>query len=226
MTEKNKMVVYTAIYGGYIKLKDAIASNGCDFVCFTDDPNLTSDTWEIRYVKGIYPHPRRCARMYKILPHKYFSEYECSLWVDGSHIPVDANNFITTKLSKSNITLFKHYRRNCIYQELKACIAQDKDSIPIMTEQIEKYKNDGYPANNGLVASTVIARKHNEPTIIKAMEDWWEEIKNHSFRDQLSFNYIMYKNKLSYGKIGGYVNKNKYFNVENHKLIRYKDINQ
>ena len=37
MPEKNKNVVYTAIYGGFIKLKDAIPSDGCDFVCFTDD---------------------------------------------------------------------------------------------------------------------------------------------------------------------------------------------
>jgi len=214
MIEKNKIVVYTAIYGGFIKLKDAIASNGCDFVCFTDDPNLTSDTWEIRYVKGIYPHPRRCARMYKILPHKYFSEYECSLWVDGSHIPVDAKNFIITHLSNSDITLFKHYRRNCIYQELKACISLNLDNKDVMSAQIEKYKNDGYPVNNGLIASGVIARKHNEPNIIKAMEDWWEEIKNNSVRDQLSFNYIMHKHNLPYNAINGNIYHNKYFDVK------------
>jgi len=217
MVGKNKFVVYTAIYGGSIKLKDAIPSNNCDFVCFTDDPNLTSDTWEIRCIKGISSVPRRSAKIYKILPHMYFKEYDCSLWVDGSHIPVDANNFLTTNLLNSNITLFKHYRRKCIYEELKACIALKKDNIDVMTEQIEKYKNEGYPANNGLAACGVIARRHNEPSIIKAMEDWWEEIKNHSYRDQLSFNYVMYKNKLSYGKINKYICRNNYFNVENNK---------
>jgi hypothetical protein len=28
------------------------------------------------------------------------------------------------------------------------------------------------------------------------MEDWWREINAHSFRDQLSFNFIAWKRKL------------------------------
>jgi len=29
------------------------------------------------------------------------------------------------------------------------------------------------------------------------MEKWWKEIENYSYRDQLSFNYIKWKNKIN-----------------------------
>ena len=204
----NKIIVYTAIYGNCVKLTDAIPSENCDFVCFTDNPHLKSNTWEIRYIKGLTESPRRNARMYKILPHKYFKEYDYSLWVDAKRIPLDAGKFVNKYLKEADIALFKHHRRNCIYKELNACIKRKLDDIHVMNKQIEKYKNDGYPVNNGLASTGVIARKHNEPDIIKAMEGWWREIQNNSVRDQLSFNYIMHTNNLKYYKI----NKNIFHN--------------
>ena len=211
----DKIVVYTAIYGGQLKLNDAIASDNCDFICFTDDSNLKSNTWEIRYIKGLTKSPVRNAKIYKILPHIYFKEYNYSLWVDSTHIPLDAANFTNKYLKESNIALFKHPRRNCIYKELKACFTVRKihKYKRSMIEQVEKYKNEGYPVNNGLAVCGVIARRHNELTIIKAMEDWWNEIKNNSPRDQLSFNYIMHKHNLTYNTIDDNIYRNRYFSV-------------
>lgn len=214
----NKIVVYTAIYGNYISLKDAIPSDNCDFVCFTDNTELKSDTWKVIYIDGFSKIPRRNAKIYKILPHRYFKEYEYSIWVDGTHIPTDPSRIVDKYLGEDKIALFKHNKRNCIYEELKACIKQKKDNEHIMRAQVQSYKEDNYPANNGLATCSVILRRHNDPSIIKAMEDWWAEIEKYSTRDQLSFNYVMYKNNLPYRVIGGHINHSSRFIVENHKL--------
>ena len=42
--------------------------------------------------------------------------------------------------------------------------------------------------------SNVLLRKHNDEGCIKLMNKWWDEIKNGSHRDQLSFNYASWKN--------------------------------
>ena len=38
-------------------------------------------------------------------------------------------------------------------------------------------------------------RKHNEEDCVRFMEQWFEELKNGSHRDQLSFNYVAWKNE-------------------------------
>ena len=43
------------------------------------------------------------------------------------------------------------------------------------------------------------------------MEDWWTEIKYGSRRDQLSFNYIAWKNNFKFNYLEGDSRKNEYF---------------
>ena len=43
------------------------------------------------------------------------------------------------------------------------------------------------------------------------MESWWEEIKYNSKRDQLSFNYVAWKNGLKYNSIPGDIRNNSFF---------------
>ena len=43
------------------------------------------------------------------------------------------------------------------------------------------------------------------------MEDWWTEIKYGSKRDQLSFNYVAWKNKTKFNYMDGDSRNNQYF---------------
>ena len=61
--------------------------------------------------------------------------------------------------------------------------------------QIKGYENEGMPKDLGMLQSGILFRKHNKENIIKFQEQWWHEIKNKSIRDQLSFNYIKWKNQ-------------------------------
>ena len=58
---------------------------------------------------------------------------------------------------------------------------------------MKRYKDEGFPANYGLVQTNVMIRKHNEQYSKDLMEKWWEELKDYSHMDQLSFNYALWK---------------------------------
>ena len=96
---KNNKVIYTAIFGRYDTLiEPTYLPEGWDLVCFTDT-DFESETWEIRNVKGIFKDSTRDARKYKVLPHRWFKEYDYSLWVDGNFlIRGDVGELIDTYL--------------------------------------------------------------------------------------------------------------------------------
>ena len=82
----NKIVVYTAIFGGCDDLRNPkFIPDNCDFVCFTDS-DFESDIWDVRKVIPMYEQPVRNSRYYKTKPHIYLSEYEVSIWMDGTFI--------------------------------------------------------------------------------------------------------------------------------------------
>jgi hypothetical protein len=70
-----------------------------------------------------------------------------------------------------------------------------KDVSENVKPQMERYKEEGFPTDYGLLQSNIIIRKHNEPDCVRLMEAWSEEVMNGSHRDQLSFNYCCWKNK-------------------------------
>jgi len=197
--EKNNKVIYTCISGNYDSLIDpTYVTEGFDYICFTDNENFKSDIWDIR------PLPKETEelsqvkkqRYVKINPHKLLPEYDISIWVDGNvSIKGDLNEFIDSVI-KDDISIYvpQHPSRNCIYAESKAVISMKKDKKENVEPQIKRYEEEGFPKNYGLLQSNILLRKHNESDCIRLMESWFEELKNNSHRDQLSFNYVLWKN--------------------------------
>lgn len=158
------------------------------------------------------------ARRYKVLPHKYLSEYEYSIWIDGNYEIIGSIQEYIKKYSKqSAILCVVHPDRCCVYEEAQACIEIKKDSEDIICMQIDKYRSELYPENNGMIASGILFRKHNNPEVIKIMEDWWKEIEKYSKRDQLSFNYVCWENEFIYDKSDISCWGNEYLNRVNHR---------
>lgn len=171
---KNKIVVYTAITGGYDKLKEPqVISKECDYICFTDNENMKSKHWEARKIHYPCKNSTKTARKYKILPHLYLSEYEYSIWIDGSMLIIgDLEKFLREELGDAKMAFFKHRGRNCIYSEARICKIMKRDNPMLITEQMNKYKLEGFPKNQGLIESGVIIRRHNEKEVKKVMDEW------------------------------------------------------
>lgn len=195
----NKIVVYTCISGNYEKLKEVkVINSEIDYVCFTNNKTLTSKTWQIREIPECLDDldETRKARCIKILPHIFLPEYDISLWIDGNiEIKGDLIEFINDHINKSDFMTTKHPDRICVYDESSAVIKQKKDDEKIVKRQMEHYKNQLYPEKYGMVQTNILLRKHNNIDVINLCNDWWNEVLKHSKRDQLSFNYVCWKNQ-------------------------------
>lgn len=202
-----KIVVYTAIFGDYSGLIDQPKLKNVDYICYTDKKDLKSKRWQIVNVsQPIKNDNTRSNRYYKILPHKHLSEaYDISVYIDGNVLILkDFSDLITEKISGAKMSCFDHNQNkgdatNCIYKEYEAILeiarssGNFKDNPEVMKKQVEGFKADGYPKNNGLITASILIRKHFDQEVIDLMEAWWHIVLNQSKRDQLSFNYVAWK---------------------------------
>lgn len=219
-----KVVVYTAIFGAYDTLQEPkVDLPDVDFICFTDQP-IQSKTWQVRQVERLFEDATREARRYKVLPHKFLPEYDYSIWQDGNFQMIrDARQQIGDESLMMHDHISCRDARNCIYEEAEAILELGritqkgyKDNPKIIKAQMHRYRLDGFPEGEGLVSSGIIYRKHHDLQIIKLMEQWWSEIQIGSKRDQLSFNYCIWKNPVSFKYIHQDVRSNRYFQMHAH----------
>ncbi|XLQ20255.1 MAG: glycosyltransferase domain-containing protein [Candidatus Moraniibacteriota bacterium] len=218
---KNKIAIYTAVFGdGYDKIKEPSKKiKGCDFICFTDDASVHSDVFDVRLENRYFSDPTLDARMRKILTHKFLPEYEYVVWIDGSVVirTEDIEYLIDKYLKKHDVAIHQHSLRNCIYDEMLECFYRAKDDPADMLKQIISYIKEGYPPNNGLAETPIVFRRNLAENTKKINEDWWREIEKHSRRDQLSFDYVIWKNNLDYYRINANARDNENFFVAHHE---------
>ncbi len=199
----SSVVVYTAVFGDRDILKDPISVNSnFDYVCYTDNPDAHKcKKWNmIKIDRNNELDPNRAAKIYKILPHRYFPQYDISIWTDGNKLPkTDLLGYINTMKDK-HIVLLSYMpsrgRTPGLHSECQYCIKRNLDDKNIIFKQWEDYAKDGYEEHDkSLYFCGMFCRKHNEQDVIDLNEDWWEQICKYSRRDQISFPYVVKKHK-------------------------------
>ncbi|WP_075340870.1 glycosyltransferase domain-containing protein [Tenacibaculum agarivorans] len=236
----NKIVIYTGAFGenyGFIPQKKI---DGVDFFCFTDDETKIVSPWKPMKLKFDSNNEVLKNRHPKLLPHEYFKDYDISIYIDSNFLIIGNIHKLLDSLDDFKMATFDHSQsddaRNCIYKEYNAILELGKsrgvfkDDPDIMKKQIDSFKSEGYPENNGLIKGGLLIRKHNDSEVIKVMEDWWEMVSTRSKRDQLSFNYVAWKNNFTSKIIAGDLRRgNPYFYFlsaaqQNYsfKLLKYK----
>ncbi|WP_045213325.1 FkbM family methyltransferase [Desulfonatronovibrio magnus] len=214
-----KIVVYTAIAGNYEVLRDPeYITPGVDYICFTDNPETKSEVWKILPLPEHSNDPMRRAKQPKILPHKFVGDYDISIWVDANmRIIGDVRPLAAQTLSEHDMAVFRHpFKRPNLEAEVQACIFYKKDSSEVLYQQLNKYREEGLPDEQPIPQCNTLLRRHNKPEIISAMDAWWQEIENHSRRDQMSFPYIAWKYDLQHAVIKDNANDNSFFKWRPH----------
>ena len=211
----NELVIYTAFTGGYDSLKEPeFIDENTKYVCFTQNPNLKSDTWEIIQMEDSIFDDNRTAKQYRLFPHVYFPDFKYSFWLDGTFKIKGSIREYIYKYVNSPMLVVVHPERDCIYDEARESMPFPRYSNYSMSHQVEKYKFEGMPKHYGLLASGALFRQHNNPEIISLMEQWWEEIITHTNQDQLSFPYVMWKNDFHPSVSSEYYWINEYWTKE------------
>jgi hypothetical protein len=219
----NARVVYTAITAGYDPLKPPVVVDAdLDYVVFTDDPALEAvEPWRPVLIDIRKRNPRVTSRWYKLLPHLHFPDHEHSLWIDGTFEIVSSLSPLLDRLSTTgDIAAFRHPERDCIYKEALAVKELGYERPAIVDLQMACYRARGYPAENGLHVCGVLFRRHHDPALRRAMEDWWRQLELFSQRDQLSFNYVLWKHGITCGQVSDDQRPDGWLRRYDHPLFR------
>jgi hypothetical protein len=215
------VIAYTAIYGGYDDLKPhpdhPIVT---EWVAYTDNPHLVSDEWEVRYWPLPFNHPRLSAKWWKC--HPPAPDYvpgmaEASVWIDGSvaiHNP-EYFDVLAEGLVKRPLTMFRHPDRDCIYAEADVSRSMMKYIGQPLEAQVGLYHSRGWPANNGLWASTTFARRHTVE-VLQFGAAWFAHNELLTYQDQLSLPVLLDQYGLTPAPIPGNLWNNPWFHVGSH----------
>lgn len=198
VTQKNKTVVFTCITGGYDQLiKLNYINPNYDYVCYTDNMSIDPNGWSLRQIPEKLKNLQnnKINRYIKWHPHEFFSEYDLSIYIDGSiNILSDFTDLIEKYPSDFDILVPKHRLTNCIYQEARNVIRCKKDIEKNFAKQLQMMKDEGFPQNYGMTENNILIRHHNNPNMIDVENIMWNVIKDGSYRDQLVYKYAVWKN--------------------------------
>jgi hypothetical protein len=216
-----KIAIYTCITGGYDDIKPPlVTTKGVDYLCFTDQASRITNGWQFKEIpKNLNLNNKDLNRFLKMHPHIILSEYDLTIYIDGSIQIVGGLTELINEIIKSKelIFLYDHPFRSCIYKESVANIHYAHDIIFRIVKQMRKYHQIGFPENFGLFECGIIFCKRSA-SVSALMENWWEEYCLHSKRDQLSFTYCVWRNNITIGRLGKSDHRftHKYFKFINH----------
>jgi hypothetical protein len=204
-----KIIIYSVNIGGYDMFKNPKNYDpNVRYILFTDNKYFKSDIWEVNHIDFIDSSldSRLKARYLKTNPHKVLPNHDISIWIDHcfDYKFTNVEDIINDiGFKNENIMLYKHEERKCIYREGEKVIEMNLEIPQVVERQMLKYQTEGFPENFGLYQSGFMFRKNNKK-VNEFNEVWWNEIKNHSGRDQLSQVYASWKVSLPIGTISGF----------------------
>ena len=194
-----KIIVYSAIFKRFDRLRSVSDRNGAEYVHFTDKKQPTTG-WNCIIPPRTTKNHRRENRRYKCLSHKWFPTADWTIYIDGNlKLKVSPNVIINIckNVSKSaSIFIFPHKERNCVYLEAGICAQLGLDTTSILVSQIERYRSEGFPENYGLFWGGMIVRRSG---CEEFNELWWDEIQKGSCRDQISLPFVLWKTGIEAG---------------------------
>ncbi len=197
----DRIAVYTAIFGGYDELLEpSYISPICDYYVFTDYDIPKDSAWKkidisnMAELHGMDAY--HLSKYIKMFPHAFFKDYKYSIWVDGATKIIADLAAFADRLKDKCIGMFDNPVHDCIYTEGNYLIYYNRVNKQDIKRQLRAYQLEGYPKHNGMFECTVIVRKHNEEICIQLMNMWWDQVNQYTMRDQISFPFVLWKNKM------------------------------
>ena len=198
MNKKDSLVIYTVLTGDKEPLSNPLENLiyrdtdlSLKFICFTDNKELRSDLYEIRFLEDAYLPSDKYSRRPKALPHEYLAEWDWSLYIDNIVKFKRLPNLIDIELAKKNgFMLHRHKTRKSPVEEAEVLVYLGYENEVILENQLDFYEQKA-PFTDGDIfgTCTIILREHNREGIKNFGRIWWENILNFSKRDQISFEF-------------------------------------
>lgn len=218
---KDRIAVYTAIFGGVDDPKVQPPADGVDYILFTDK-HIDAPGWKVVVEEPRYDTPRMSAKWYKVFPYICLPEYRYTIFIDGS-LQITNQNFAkeaVESIGDDGIGIWLHPDRNDVIEESLASKPMAKYENTTVIEQAESYDKEGLPRNGGLWCTGTIARDNENQRMREAMFLYMKEMERWTYQDQISFPYIVWKMGLKIGtfpeSIGNFDKNNWFYRIPHH----------
>lgn len=186
-----RVAVYSCITGGYDSPRENQPFFEADFTLFTDNPPEESK-WTIRPATNLFQDSRRNARYHKLLSHLFFPEYDYTIWIDGRIEILCKIDKLIEQLGDNDILTCYHPERKNAYDESVECARRILDDPETVSDHMARMRADGFPDQSGLAETKIVVRRNND-AVTRFNREWFYQLMTGSLRDQLSFNYAVWK---------------------------------
>jgi len=220
-----RFVIYSALVGKYDNVSQPLAINDdFDYVLFSNDI-LKSNVgiWSIRRFEYYNPDSTRVCRYIKTHPELLMPEYEFYVWID-LNVQIQTDFIYQQAIYLYNQRVIAsgmfHPYRGCIYEEGFAVMNMIVEHENVVVDWCHFLRKERYPRKNGLVETNVLFRINDEATQ-SLNRLWWDCINNYSRRDQLSFNYCLWKLNIPLVYFSGEGKNTR--NTDDFKLVKHNN---
>ena len=125
MTDK-KIVVYSCVTGKYEKLiNHKSLEDNIKYIFFTESYDVVPDGWVMQPINGLDNYSDKDKNRYiKFHPSEFLPTYDISVYIDGNIEITDNVSLLIKEISNmdEDLFLYRHYERECIYDEGNKCI--------------------------------------------------------------------------------------------------------
>ncbi len=217
------IIVYTCIVGDYDDLIAQPNFNGVRYICFSD--SIQSGhyrNWEIFPIPNTeIIEPNLINRYVKAYFFRLGFEEKFSMYIDGNVLLKSDPTLLLEQFKKSSasIAAFKHPFRQNILQELDELKRVNKLSIDEIDKTnllLNRMKDNGFDFQSTLTAGYIILRKHNDNKLKLSMESWLNIILNECKRDQMSLQYVLWRNNVEMMLLDNICDPASFFTRYNH----------
>lgn len=184
--------VVTVLTGCYEDLNEnglfdskSTATNN-EYICFTDDILLRSTNWKVSYL-GTVADPKLKSREIKTTSILNMPEYSLFCYKDNNVTLTASPNKIFSQLPEdTDVAFFLHQKRKYLYQEFIACEVYGKDTRERIRSHFLKYlRSSNSVLFESVYCGGLFIAKVN-PQTRTFFQNWFDEIRHGSTRDQLS----------------------------------------
>ena len=175
-----KKVIVTCLFGDYDELNPAPKYKDWDTILFTDSIPDDPKGWTVHLVEPS-GDPKKQSRYNKIMLHKVLPDYYLYCYMDA--------NMVLTQEPPSNPIWGQHPYGHTIYQEAQRIVKLGKDNITEINRQMNFYRGNRMRGTDKITMNGFFVRR-NTPEINHICEVWWEQVKQFSYRDQLSLPFV------------------------------------
>jgi len=180
--------VYTAICGSYDRLRPIPERfrKGWEAYCFTDGDISTVPGWKIVHVQRGNLLPVAFSKKIKILTEGFLPGADPTLWIDASLSVIASLDEYVNGFLQEDMVLIRHPERDCVYEEMEACVRLHKADPKRIEFQKKAYMNMNFPPHRGLFKAGILFRKSSY-RVASLNRIWWAyTLRYATWRDQLT----------------------------------------